>query len=255
MTSRLWRYALYQLRDYATGVGGATLILGVLGVLVLSGITINGMAVSSVAALQQSTVAFIFGVLGFVGPVMALSGLVADDRARGFYRFIFAGPVSPPRYYGQAYVVRGVGLLVIAALVWLVAMWRITTVSLVGVLAFTALCYLTVGGVTLLFSAVGRFAWLVVGLLWCVGWGAVAGSVVGSTWSIVWQAVHVVVPPFQLLNAIDRSLISHVYMGMQGPQPLTDLTGASASTYLWFAGYGVATLVAAWAVLRGREWN
>jgi hypothetical protein len=251
MTSRLGRYALYQLRDYAIGVGGATLILGLLGVLVVSGITINGMAVASAAGLQRSSVAFIFGVLGFVGPVMALTGLVADDRARGFYRFIFAGPVSPPHYYGQAYLVRGVGLLVIACLVWLTAMWRITTVPLLGVLGFIALCYLTVGGVTLLCSALGRFAWLIVGLFLCVGWGAAAGSAS----SVIWQAVHVIVPPFHLLNEIDRSLISQLYLGMQGPQPLTTETGASAGTYLWFAGYGVAALVAAVAVLRGREWN
>lgn len=243
MTSRVGRYALYQFRDYALGSGGATLICGVLFVLVASVFTLNGMPVGAGSPFAKSTVAFVFGALGFAGPVIALTNLVSEDRIRGYYRFVLAAPVSPVRFYVQAYLVRGVGLLVIAVLLWLVAFWRIGPVSLPGALAFIALCYLMVGGLTMLFSSLGRFAWLAIGALWVAGGMTTLGANLSTTWSPAWRALHAVLPPFHLISVLDQTLIAQA-------EPATPI-----GTYLWFAGYGALAVAALVTVLRKREWG
>ena len=73
--------------------------------------------------------AFLRGILGtivFLGALFAMNGIVANDRKQGFYRFLFAKPMTPSRYYGQAFFVHWAGFvavmivlgLVYGALIW-----------------------------------------------------------------------------------------------------------------------------------------
>ena len=62
--------------------------------------------------------AFLTGTLNalvFLGALFAMNGIVANDRKLGFYRFLFAKPVTPSRYYGQAFVLHWAGFMVVIA--------------------------------------------------------------------------------------------------------------------------------------------
>ena len=56
-------------------------------------------------------------LVALVGSIFATSGLVSDDRSRNYYRFLFAKPLDPIRYYAQAFVLRGLVIILIAAFV------------------------------------------------------------------------------------------------------------------------------------------
>src|SRR5688500_13006838 len=56
-------------------------------------------------------VTLLAGSLVSIAVLIALNGIISTDRKMGYYRFMFAKPVSPVRYYGQLFVVHLVGLL------------------------------------------------------------------------------------------------------------------------------------------------
>lgn len=234
-TARLGRYAVWQLRDYAFGVGGATLVLGGLGigVLAMMKLSVNGTAPAAVGMTTG-----VLGVLGFLGPIFACSGLVADDRSRGYYRFTLAKPVNPVRLYGQAFLLRWAAFLAIMAVVWVVGAVLLAPPAFIGTLAYAALCYLTIGGVTLLLSTMLRHAWI--GSLILAAASAITTGLarVPGLWWL--KAVHAILPPFWVVGDI----ASATMRGMLPP------TGEVA----WFVAYGLLAILAALVVIRGREW-
>jgi hypothetical protein len=235
-TARLARYAIWQLRDYVFGVGGATLLISVLTMGVITAAWIGDRR-----AVGPGLPGVVLSLLGFLGPIFATSGLVADDRSKGYYRFAFAKPVSPVRFYGQAYVLRGLVLLVITALVWALGAVLSREVSLFGALGYTAVCYVGVGGVTLLLSAMLRNAWLASLVLGAAS--AIAASVNLTVRGPLWaKAIHLLLPPYFLAGRMVTWLVDGAH--------LTDAVLGAA----WFVGYGALALGAALAVIRGREW-
>ncbi|HWZ58567.1 MAG TPA: hypothetical protein VNW46_06270 [Gemmatimonadaceae bacterium] len=238
-TARLGRYAVWQLYDYGRGVGGATVVLSGLAITMLTMTSLWGLAHTPIA---QGATSALLGVLGFLGPIFACSGLVSEDRSKGYYRFLLAKPVSPVRFYAQAFLLRGAAFLGITAAVWAACALLLGTGSFIGTMAYAALCYLTVGGVTLLNSTLGRHAWLATLLL-----GGAAGIVTGFTrttsmWRPLWLALHAVLPPFHLTSVLSQAL-------MRGGDVLN-----TAGVIAWFAGYGLLAVAAALTVIRGREW-
>jgi ABC-type transport system involved in multi-copper enzyme maturation permease subunit len=235
-TARLGRYAIWQARDYLRGAGGATLVLSGLAIVVLTSFNLQHAAPPQARAVTSALI----GALGFLAPIFACSGLVADDRSKGYYRFLLAHPVSPVRYYGQAFLLRGAALLGVTAVVWLACALLLAAGSFAGALAYVALCYLTVGGVTLLLSTMTRHAWLATLIL-----GAASGIATGLTrgvWRPFWMAIHAVLPPFHLTGALASVLLE----GNTMPHLLASVA--------WFAGYGLLAVGAALAVIRRREW-
>jgi hypothetical protein len=237
-TARLGRYAIWQLRDYALGVGGATLLLSGMAIVVLTMSSI-GDSGGGAAGLQRNVTTGVIGILSFLGPIFAASGLVADDRSKGYYRFTLAKPVSPVRLYGQAFLLRGATLLGIAAIVWLLSTVLLSTGPFLGTMAYVALCYLTVGGVTLLLSTVTRHAWIATLFLGAAS--AITRGLAGvpHTWWIV-KALHAVLPPLDLVGAIGARLMNGSFL--------------APGMILWFAGYGVLAIAGALTVIRRREW-
>jgi hypothetical protein len=146
------------------------------------------------------------------------------------------------RFYAQAFLLRGVALLGITAVVWLLCTLLFATGSFVGTMCAVALCYLTVGGVTLLLSTMTRHAWLATLLL-----GAAAGITSGLThsrwgWRPLFLLLQGILPPLHLAGSLISGLVA------RGPVPRLALLVA------WFAGYGVLAIAAALAVIRRREW-
>ncbi len=224
--ARLGRYALWQLRDYAFGAGGATVVLAC----ALAWIGANTLSVNG---RQPSSFEWLVGLVAFFGSVFAASGLIADDRTHGYYRFQFAKPVHPIRFYAQAYVTRGLWLVALVALIDGLGVLTDRSVPIVGSLAFIVVQYILVGGVTLLLSLLGRFAWLVSCVLYAMS--ILANRFYNVTvggWHALWVTLHFLLPPFHL---------SEIAM-VETPQ------------VWWSVGYGVLSLVATAIVLRRREW-
>ena len=139
--TRVGRYGFWQLRDYMMDRGLPTLIVCVLfGYLTLAPMLIGfrhqmatlppglivkygGVEGARAALMRDINGVFLrtfLGVVVFLGALFATNGIVADDRKKGYYRFLFSKPVSPTRYYGQAFLVHWAGFLAVACLMGLI---------------------------------------------------------------------------------------------------------------------------------------
>jgi ABC-type transport system involved in multi-copper enzyme maturation permease subunit len=232
-TGRLGHYGVWQLRDYMLGAGGATLAVGALVVLMGRGANLM------VQGQSQPVSTTLIGAVCFLGPIFAASGLVAEDRVRGYYRFLFAKPVSPVLFYAQAFALRGVAFL---AIVGVLAATSGLLFSVGGCVCYAALCYVGIGGIALVFSTAWRHAWLAT--LACAVAANIASGLAQSPagWRPLWVTLHYVLPPFQVTSRLASSLVS----GDGLPYPF----GLTA----WFVGYGLAAIAAALIVIRRQEW-
>src|SRR5919107_1198662 len=179
--SRVGAYALWQLRDYFKDRGVPTLVVATLsaylglspilerrprlGDPVPAGLLQRFGTVEAVYAARMAEFNFMFlrsilGTLVFLGALFAMNGIVANDRKQGFFRFLFAKPVTPSHYYGQAFVVHCVGfmlVMVLLALLYGVIVWPVLTLPFVLVVGLMFVAY---AGVELLLSAAARWDWL-----------------------------------------------------------------------------------------------
>jgi hypothetical protein len=174
-------YGVWQLRDYLIDRGLPTLIIGtLLGYLTVAPLLPalrhnmetmpprliarwGGVEAARAMMMHDFNELFLgnfLGALVFVGALLAMNGIVANDRKLGYYRFLFSKPVTPPRYYGQAFFIHWAGFLGVFALLgamYGLAVWPILSVSLVQVVAVMFLLY---GGITFALSAAARWDWL-----------------------------------------------------------------------------------------------
>jgi ABC-type transport system involved in multi-copper enzyme maturation permease subunit len=236
--ARLGRYALWQLRDYAFGAGGASLALSALAAAVLSGVRFGNDHHSASVGVAS----FLLSAFGFLGPIFATSGLVADDRSKGYYRFALAKPVRAVALYAQAFAVRGVAFVGMGLILWALAALLIGPIPLGGTVALLAMCYVTIGGMTFLLSTRFRNAWL--GSLVLGAASAMAAAGIDTVGAPLWvKAVHALLPPYFLVADLSRVLL----WGFDGKRYL-------AQAIAWFVGYGALALGTALVVIRRREW-
>lgn len=252
----LARYALWQARDYALQRGLPTVaiagLVGVLAALPIRAMYAPDYAVPGYVVRQQGSVdaarhllvaqasaAFLrqtIGSLVFLGALLAMNGLVSNDRRMGYYRFLFTKPLSPARYYGQAFVVHGVGFLLTVAL--LGAAWAAFVAPLPGAALFAAVVsvYLCYAGIAFLLTASVRWDWLslvVVALASTFAWGRW-----GQSDAPVARLVYLL-PPLTRVDEIYDAL-AH-----RAPLPLALLA--------WLGGYGLACWLAGLVVLHWRR--
>ncbi len=156
LRGRIASYAWWQLRDYAVGPGAGTLFL----VGLVSVAPIFGMMRAMRTAAPEATPTELVGpaflalvqFLSLVGPIVAVGSIVSADRAPGLARFLFAKPVGVARYYLQAWLVRGAGLLAIALLCTLFVHHFAAAVPWQGAVLGIGLTWLLIGGVGFLAS-------------------------------------------------------------------------------------------------------
>ncbi|MDB4886127.1 MAG: hypothetical protein JWN79_1565 [Gemmatimonadetes bacterium] len=259
--AHLARYGLWQLRDYAINRGAPTLLVAALfGALPLFSL-LRGLQASiertpprylqlmiarhgSIELYRQSMLhelsgGFLRSFLGtvvFLGALLAMNGLVSNDRKLGHYRFLFSKPVSPLRYYGQAFLLHWAGfLLVVIALAALYGAYvePVLTPTFVAVLASVFLMY---GGVAFLMTTLVRWDWL-----------ALAASVIASQvlWDRFGASTSVLAKLLYLLPPIHRT--GDLYTALVGG------TALPGHTLEWIAAYGAVCLVAGLVVLRTRR--
>jgi hypothetical protein len=241
--ARLGAYARWQLRDFILGPGGITIGIVLLQIWITSRTQVIE---SGVGPPRTPSLDWLVQLVGLLGSIYATSSLVSEDRARGYYRFLFAKPVGPVRYYAQAFALRGVVLLVLAALVSLLGAWIAHPVPLLGAVAYTAVMYVFAGGVTACQSTLWRFAWVGSLVLYLasipVAQLAAPDAPIGPVAHALWRAAHVILPPFSQQTFLHGMLAS--------APPWGDIAGSIA----WCVGYGLIALVAGAFVIRGLEW-
>jgi hypothetical protein len=153
---RMGHYAWWQLRDYAVGPGVGTLFLvalvGLLPIFLMRS-AMEGMGTGE-APDEIVRPAFLAMVqfLALVGPIVAVGSMVSADRAPGLTRFLFAKPIGVSRYYLQAWLVRGAGLVALALLCMLSVHYFAAPVPWQGAVLGIALTWLLIGGVGYLAS-------------------------------------------------------------------------------------------------------
>jgi ABC-type transport system involved in multi-copper enzyme maturation permease subunit len=237
--ARLGRYALWHLRDYLRDKGiGTVITLAIFAY--LSYIPImraRSQGLSGALMDQIADQAFISALkfLGFVGVLFATNGIIADDRRHGYYRLLFAKPVSVVAYYAQKWAVYGVGFVIVAGVLLGIHAAAVEPFFPRGFLPTFALVYLVLGGIGFLLSAVWRFDWLSLAVV--VGLSDVLWMLFRDDPGLSGVLVRLV-PPVHLLDGVYRAV--------------REGGGVDVSAVVWLGGYGLASFLAGLVVIRRR---
>jgi hypothetical protein len=237
--ARLVRYALWHLRDYLRDKGVATLItlclIGYLNFLSIIRARSSGVAADLLDRASDQAFVSWLGSLGILGVLFATNGIVADDRRHGYYRLLFAKPVSVVHFYAQKFAVYGIGFVVVAALLLCVYNVVVESFFPATLLPVLGLVYVALGGIGFLLSAAWRFDWL-----------SLATVLLGSR--ILWElfgedrgvpgVLVRALPPVHLADAVYAAIRSGTAL------PVGDL--------VWLVAYGAACFIAGLMVVRRR---
>lgn len=237
--ARLGRYALWHLRDYLRDKGIATLItLGLVGYLTQIPIMrAREAGFSGEMMAQVADQAFVSALkfLGFVGVLFATNGIVADDRRHGYFRLLFAKPVSVVTYYAQKWLVYGAGFLVVCGTLLAIHAATVEPFFPSTFLPAFALVYVALGGIGFLLSAAWRFDWL--SLAAVLGLSDMMWLLFREDSGVTGALIRLL-PPVHLLDG----LYQDVRVG--NPLPLDDLA--------WLGGYGALCFIIGLIVVRRR---
>ena len=225
-------YAPWQLWDFAWDRGVALLLIGsLMGAAVLwpGYLALRAQLPPEDVPLKLLEIATAQMISVFA--VVAASGVVANDRVGGYYRFLFSKPVRMPSYYALQFFVTLVGAVlvtfVLLAAFWLLVGW----VSPKGPLVMMIATYLSLGGTIFFFSTFTRFDWAMLVVLW--GASALARGIYGSSdW---YQLARWILPPTHQIDQLRGALFAG--------------TEIDAGGTAWLVGYGLAFFVAGLFVL------
>lgn len=252
-SAHMGRYAWWQLRDYLMDRGLPTALIMAFVTYFVVGVGMKGAeremmplyAKKFGAAeamlrvhrdLTRSVLTSLLGVLVYMAAIFAANGLVAHDRKQGFYRFYFAKPVSPSRFYGQSALVNVVGFLAVfttLAGIYHVAFSPLPFGPLLLAVAAVFACYVCVG---FLLSAIAAYDWL--SLVVVTVLANMAYEKFGEA-DAPWRWIPRLFPPVYETDDLWAALAAGT------PLPM--------GTVAWFAGYGLACYLLALWVLRKRR--
>jgi hypothetical protein len=240
--ARLSAYVPWIFRDYLTNQGPSTLLVvllvGFLSLLPVLNGAMGGGAPTSIGKVPVEVATRLLQAmlppLAFLGTFFATNGIVANDRKLGYYRFLFAKPVSPPGYYALIFVVYGAGLCIVTATLMVVWAFTVRPMLPTELFVIVPLMYLAYGGVGFLLSAAWRFDWLslvtvllVANVAWAV-WGTASGL---RHWILY------LLPPVHRSSDIYNMQLDHV---------------VPWSSIAWLGGYGLLCFVLGMIVIRRR---
>jgi hypothetical protein len=249
--ARLARYGVWQLRDFAINIALISIVLfGLMGALEI-------MQLSAMAALSGTNRAFAanlaqmraqsftrtLGIYSTVGPIIALSGIVANDRAMGYVRLMFAKPLNPLAFYLQSFVVRLIGYLAVAAVLVAAYGYFEPTAPVTRIAASLLLGFIAYGGMVFLASTLSKYdglvtiAFLLMSAIAWGKWGAEAG---------VRRFIPYLVPPIDKFGDVNGWATGLVPYGSHDPTPFPTKWVA------WTICYGVACLLLGLVALRTR---
>ena len=255
--AQLGHYAYWQIRDYLRERGAATLVVtllfGVMGVGPIraairantpSGsaaeIALYGSAESARAAfVHEASASFLRSFIGaviFLGALLAMNGIVANDRKLGYYRFLFSKPLTPPRYYAQAFAINSASYLILFSLLALVYGAYVTPVLTPSFFAGVAAVFLLYASISFVLSAAARWDWL-----------SLVAATVAAT--VLWRKFGESTSPFAVL----LYLLPPVHKTDEIYRAVADGTALPSHTLAWVGGYAALCFVVALLVLRRRR--
>ncbi|HEU5170506.1 MAG TPA: hypothetical protein VFU46_08205 [Gemmatimonadales bacterium] len=225
------RYLPWMARDVARGPGVGMLVVGAMSAYLASGMTI--VSDGRIAGPGTEVLLTVTDFAATVFVLLATAGMVSADFAGGWYRALFARPLSAPAYYFQRWLVGGLAVLIATAAVALTAAARVgAEVPIAALVGGTALGYLLLGGLVFLLSTFTRYDWLVAVVLFAAHGALGVARSFGFGLGAVARTLYAVLPPFHLV-------------GLDQPLP-------SGAHLLHAAGYGIALVLGALLVLRRR---
>jgi hypothetical protein len=248
--ARVTEYAGVQLRDYLLGRAPLVVVLTGLaawGYAASSGLTVQSFDSSAgVAARGELERAFhvSLAAFAFLAAALAVHGLVARHRRRGYDRVIFSRPIDPGRYYAQGFVLAGLGGVFIGTAAAEVYGIAVHAVSLPGVAAYVALGWLSIGGLAFLLSTLTTFHVPLLVLL--LGADFALDRYAGHLQSAgvrpdVLAVAQYVLPPGHVVASLSESFARGFELD---PRVL-----------IWPVSFGVACLIAALLLLRKRPFG
>ncbi len=191
------RYLPWMAWDVARGPGVGMAVIGVLAAFLITSMTV----VTSGSGGEAAVFLSILDVAVTVFALLATAGIVSADFALGYYRTLFARPVSPPLYYLQRWILGGAAVLIATCVVGFAAAARIGADLPIGrVLAQSALFYLLLGGLVFLLSTVTRRDWLIAVLVVAAHAGLGLARSLGAAASGTAAVLYTVLPPFRLVD-------------------------------------------------------
>ena len=205
--SRAGAYALWQLRDYMINKGFATmLIAGLFLFITWSSVRRSPKrfgdfdAVMGPEMVNMMLSSFVTQILLF-GVLFATNGIVSEDRKLGYYRFIFAKPVSTAQFYGQKFAVHLGGLMAVFAVMLGIFSFVFAPRFEPSYLPVLLMLAIGLGGIGFLLSAVFTLDWLT--LLTVYFASLVAWSLWGEAGGLHGMLVRALPPVHRLGSIID----------------------------------------------------
>lgn len=241
MSGRLARYAPIQFMDYAIERGAVTLLLGaVIGwamiLPVAKGLSASSADPGQMRAVVQQFFLSTFGLYCWFATITAVNGIVSNDRVKGTFRFQFSKPIGVLHYYAQAWLLHGIGVVLVISL--LVGLFSLTVEPFFPprLLIYMSVYYVLLGGIGFLFSAITRRDAAAVVLFWLLSFVAHARIAGETGWGA--RVLSIIVPPSDKTTPMMVAILTG--------QPL------DAGAVWWALGYGLVCFAAGLAVIRFR---
>ncbi|HEY2376871.1 MAG TPA: hypothetical protein VGH98_12910 [Gemmatimonadaceae bacterium] len=243
--ARLGRYFWWQYHDYMLHQAPATTAVLIMYAYLTLMPILNGSLTNSrvytVSTLPMTVVQGFFSdsMASFIllGTLFATNGIVATDRKTGYFRFYFAKPVSAPRFYTNAFIANGSGLLTVSLLLLFAFALLVRPIVPLSFIPVIAAMYVAFGGIGFMLSTIWRFDWLslvTVGIVSSLGWG-----MWGEDPGIRGWLVH-------LLPPMHRTSELYAYVaGTTSSFPWT--------TQVWLTAYGATCFLIGLWILRTRS--
>ena len=190
MTATLLQYSPRQLRDMLLTRGAAMLVIAVVFSLPI--------LMGAVPIPQSGAAAVLDGTLTAMSPflvMVATYGIIGEDVRRGYFRFLFAKPISPVWYYTQAFLAVLIAFLAAQLIVVAVFALMVEPAWPERWLLERTVFFLGFGSVIFALSRVLSIDWLIGLLLFIVGqgvrdWYPVSESLRGKVLNVVFPPSH-----------------------------------------------------------------
>jgi hypothetical protein len=236
MRARIGAYAVWQAWDFVRDRGWGVLLIGLLvgGPIVFfsqeaMSIGAGDPAAQLASMLMERVVAPYLPL--FV--LLAINRIVSADRKMGYYRLLFSKPLSIATFYAQRFAVHLAGLAACVFILCVLVRMGGVPITVGGIVVYTIILYIAMGGVGFLLSIVTRFDWPALLGAW---YGAsVLHTIVNFRWPS-WEPAIRVLPPSWLVDEVRNTLL-------RGDVP-------SFGTLTWLLGYGIGCCVLGLFLLR-----
>jgi hypothetical protein len=232
MKDNLTRYAYWQLRDFLRERAVALMLVGLLlGFMMVA--PMRSMMGGNIDELNAKRILLlVLPQIVFISSFIVFNGIISTDRKMGYYRFLFSKPVSIPAYYAQHFVVYFVGFMAVFVILLAVFAITVTPINPIGILAYCALVYLSLGGIAFFISSLFRYDWPILAAVY------LGSALVNSLWAgrEGWRmVVRNALPPLHKLTPAMGDLVN--------------LGTVDLSSVAWLLGYSALFFAAALAVL------